>query len=389
MNLHEYQAKALFRDYGIRVPKGGAARSVSEACIWASSINSSTWVVKAQVHAGGRGKAGGVRVAHNEKEIKKIVKDLLGVHLVTEQSGQRGQPVNLVLIESTIEIKRELYLGITIDRSRSQIAIMASTQGGVGIEQIAASQADAISTTIIDPIIGLGSFQCRLIGKKLGLTTRQSESLTDMLMGLMRLFIEKDLSLLEINPLVVTRQGELLAVDAKINVDDNALFRQTDIGGWHDPGQEDEREQIARQHGFNYVALDGDIACMVNGAGLAMATMDIIKLHHGTPANFLDVGGGTTAEKVTEAFKLISADPAVKAILINIFGGIVRCDLIAEGVIKAIKQIDINVPIVVRLEGTNAEQGKQLLTDSDVAVITADDLADAAEKVIAATNKSV
>ncbi len=383
MNLHEYQAKALFREHGIPVPEGEAVDTVDAALAAARRLGGESWMVKAQVHAGGRGKAGGVKKANGEAELQAAVSALLGRRLVTAQSGPEGQPVKRVLIERPTAIARELYMGMLVDRERERIVLMASEAGGMDIEQVARETPEKILTLPIHPVAGLSGFQVRRVGFALGLGP-QIKALGPILQGLYRLFTEKDLSLVEINPLVVTAGGELLAIDAKINLDDNALYRHPDLAELRDPGQEDEREYQASLHGLNYIRLDGNIACMVNGAGLAMATMDLIKLHGGEPANFLDVGGGTSAEKVAEAFKLILSDPNVRAILVNIFGGIVRCDLIAEGIIQAVQEVELTVPVVVRLEGTNAEAGRRLLADSGLDLITAADLTEAAQRAVAA-----
>jgi len=384
MNLHEYQAKKLFAEYGIPVPPGKPAHSVKEALRNAADLKGEGWVVKAQVHAGGRGKAGGVKLAHSMGELEDIVRNMLGKQLVTKQSAPTGQPVNCVLVQSMADIAAEYYLGMVVDRASKRIAIIASSAGGMDIEEVAATQPDKILNTIIDPVLGVQGFQSRRIGYALGLNEGQQKQLHKIIKALYQLFLDKDLSLIEINPLMLNKAGNLEALDAKVSIDDNALFRQSNLEEWHDPSQEDEKESIAKRYDLNYVTLDGNIACMVNGAGLAMATMDIIKLHGGEPANFLDVGGGATAEKVAEAFKLIVSDPKVKAILVNIFGGIVRCDLIAEGIIKAVQEVGVNVPVVVRLEGTNVEAGKKILSESKLKIISADDLADAATKVVAA-----
>lgn len=384
MNLHEYQAKKLFAEYGIPAPPGKPAHSVKEALRYAAELKGEGWVVKAQVHAGGRGKAGGVKLAHSMGELEDIVRNMLGKQLVTKQSAPTGQPVNCVLVQSMADIAAEYYLGLVVDRASKRIVIIASSAGGMDIEEVAATRPDKIFNTIIDPILGVQGFQSRRIGYALGLNGDQQKQLHKIIKALYQLFLDKDLSLIEINPLMLNKAGNLEALDAKVSIDDNALFRQANLEEWHDPTQEDEKESIAKRYDLNYVTLDGNIACMVNGAGLAMATMDIIKLHGGEPANFLDVGGGATAEKVAEAFKLIVSDKKVKAILVNIFGGIVRCDLIAEGIIKAVQEVGVNVPVVVRLEGTNVEAGKKTLAESKLKIISADDLADAATKAVAA-----
>jgi succinyl-CoA synthetase beta subunit len=384
MNLHEYQAKQLFAEYGIPVPMGKPAYSIHEALANASAVKGHGWIVKAQVHAGGRGKVGGVRIAESREQLETIVHNLLGKRLVTKQSGPAGQPVNCVLVEATTDIATELYLGMLVDRASRRVVIMASQAGGMDIEEVAAKEPEKIFTVIVDPLIGLTGYQARRVAKALGLGEAQRKQLTPILSGLYRLFVDKDLSLVEINPLVVTKSGEVVALDAKINIDDNALFRQPALDQWRDPTQEDPKESYARRFDLNYVTMAGNIACMVNGAGLAMATMDIVKLHGGEPANFLDVGGGTNADKVAEAFKLIVSDGAVRAILVNIFGGIVRCDLIAEGIIKAVTQVGVKVPVVARLEGTNVKEGYALLANSGLPIITASDLDDGARKAVAA-----
>jgi succinyl-CoA synthetase beta subunit len=384
MNLHEFQAKRLFADYGLRIPVGRMVVSLAEAREAVSELGGDEWVVKAQVHAGGRGLGGGVKRVSGVEELEAAVKGMLGSRLVTHQTGTAGLPVERLLIESPCAIAQELYLGALVDRARSRVVFMASNQGGMDIEEVAAASPDKILQVAVDPVVGLQAYQCRQIGFGLGLAGEQIKELTRSMMGLYQLFMDKDLSLVEINPLVVTADGELLALDAKINLDDNALFRHQDLEELRDPSQEDPTEHKAQQFGLNYVTLDGNIGCMVNGAGLAMATMDIIKLHGGDPANFLDVGGGTTAERVAEALKLIVADSKVKAILVNIFGGIVRCDLIADGIIQAIREVGLNIPVVVRLEGTNAEQGREMLEHSGLSVVAAEGLADAAAKVVQA-----
>jgi len=384
MNIHEFQAKQLFRDYGIAVPAGSPATSVTEAVAVARGIDSDGWMVKAQVHAGGRGKAGGVKRAANVEEVEQISSALLGTHLVTHQTTSQGQPVNTLLIEATSTIARELYFGMLVDRATKRVVMMASTEGGMDIEEVAAKTPEKILTVTINPVTGLQGYQVRELGFGLDLSSDQIKALGKIMHGLYQLYREKDCSLVEINPLITTTEGALMALDAKINFDDNALYRHSDITALLDASQDDEKEHHAQQFGLNYISLDGNIGCLVNGAGLAMATMDLIKLHGGEPANFLDVGGGTSAEKVSEAFKLILSDEKVEAILVNIFGGIVRCDLIAEGIIRAVKEVGISIPVVVRLEGTNVEQGREILSQSDLSIITGDDLADAASKAVAA-----
>lgn len=383
MNLHEYQAKSLFQDYGIAILPGKPAKTPAEAVANAKSLGGEAWLVKAQVHAGGRGKAGGVKFAKTIDEVEAAARALLGTQLITQQSAPDGQPVNVVLVDSAADIAHELYLGAVVDRGTRRVTFMASLAGGMDIEEVAATTPEKIVTIGIDPVLGIQDYQCRLVGFALELNGDQRKQLTTFLKGLYRLFIDKDLSLVEINPLALLGDGSLAALDGKINVDDSALYRQS-IAEWRDPSQEDEKERKAQEFDLNYVTLDGNIACMVNGAGLAMATMDIIKLSGGEPANFLDVGGGATAERVAEAFKIIVSDSKVQAILVNIFGGIVRCDLIAEGIIQAVQEVGVNVPVVVRLEGTNVDAGKQLLADSDLAITSAENLADAAVKVVAA-----
>ncbi len=382
MNIHEYQAKALFREYGIPVPDGEIGRTVDAVVSVARELSDPPWVVKAQVHSGGRGKAGGVVIVNSPSELERAAEKLLGQNLVTVQSGEPGQPVDQLLVEKPTQIDRELYLGLLVDRARERVVLMASAAGGMDIEQVAAEHPDQLHTLYIDPVVGLQGYQCRQVIYTLGLAAH-ARAMTAIMMNLYQLFMDKDLSLVEINPLVVNEQG-LMAIDAKINFDDNALFRHKSEAALRDIRQEDAREAQAHAHGLNYVSLDGDIACMVNGAGLAMATMDIIKHCGGAPANFLDVGGGTTADKVAEAFKIILSDDKVRAILVNIFGGIVRCDLIAEGIIKAVQEVSVSVPVVVRLEGTNVDQGRALLAESQLDIISATDLGDAAEKAVAA-----
>ena len=382
MNIHEFQAKALFRDYEIPVPQGAVVTHSGQTAAVVNTLGGARWVVKAQVHAGGRGKAGGVKLVSSAVEAEAAVAGLIGQRLVTHQTGEQGQPIHDVLIELPSEIQTELYLGALVDRSRERVVFMASAAGGMDIEEVARERPEQLHTIYIDPVVGLQDYQCRQIVFALGLAPH-AKQLTRIMHNLYRLFVDKDLSLVEINPLVVTPDG-LMAIDAKINFDDNALYRHPEIAALRDIRQEDDKEARAHEHGLNYVSLDGNIACMVNGAGLAMATMDIIKLHGAEPANFLDVGGGTTADKVAEAFKIILSDAKVKAILVNIFGGIVRCDLIAEGIIKAVQEVSVSVPVVVRLEGTNVEQGRALLARSEVKIIPATDLDDAARKAVAA-----
>ncbi len=388
MNLHEYQGKQLFREYGLPVSDGVAAETPQEAAAAADVIEGDKWVVKAQVHAGGRGKAGGVKLVSSKSEIEEFAKKWLGSNLVTYQTDEKGQPVSRILVESCTAIAQELYLGAVVDRSSRRIVFMASTEGGVEIEKVAEETPEKILKAEIDPLCGAQPYQARELAFKLGLEGKQIRQFTQIFVGLARMFQEKDLALLEINPLVITEEGDLHCLDAKINIDGNAMYRHPELKDMHDPSQEDEREAHAAKWELNYVALEGNIGCMVNGAGLAMGTMDIVKLHGGKPANFLDVGGGATKERVIEAFKIILSDDAVSAVLINIFGGIVRCDLIAEGVIGAVEEVGVKVPVVVRLEGNNAELGAKVLADSGLNIIAATSLTDAAEQVVkAAGNK--
>ncbi|MCA0403250.1 MAG: ADP-forming succinate--CoA ligase subunit beta [Proteobacteria bacterium] len=383
MNLHEYQAKQLFASYGLPVPNGHVAENVEQALNAASQLSTAKWVVKAQVHAGGRGKAGGVKIVSTKEELADVVKSLLGTRLVTYQTDAKGQPVNTLLIEETCDIARELYLGAVVDRASQRVVIMASTEGGVEIEKVAHETPEKIFKVEVDPLLGVMPFQAREIGFKLELNDEQIKQFTKLMVSLGNMFVERDLSLLEINPLVVTKDGQLLCLDGKVNIDGNALYRQPELKKMRDTSQEDERENRATDWELNYIPLDGSIGCMVNGAGLAMATMDVIKLHGGEPANFLDVGGGATKERVSEALKIILSDSNVKGILVNIFGGIVRCDLIAEGILAAVKEVDVKVPVVVRLEGNNAQLGSDILNKSDLNVIAASSLTDAAKKIVA------
>ncbi|PIP79806.1 MAG: ADP-forming succinate--CoA ligase subunit beta [Gammaproteobacteria bacterium CG22_combo_CG10-13_8_21_14_all_40_8] len=383
MNLHEYQAKKLFSDFGMPVSLGIVARTVDEALVAADSIASNKWVVKAQVYAGGRGKGGGVKIVSSRNELAEAVKSMLGTNLVTPQTDEKGLPIHRVLIEAPCDIDRELYVGAVIDRETQRVVIMASTEGGVEIEKVAEETPEKIVKVVVNPMTGVLPYQCRDIAFALKLEGNQIKQFTKLLMGLGQLIIAKDLSLVEINPLVVTKQGDLLCLDAKMNIDDNALFRHPELREMHDATQEDARELRAAEWELNYIALEGDIGCMVNGAGLAMATMDIIKLHGGQPANFLDVGGGATKERVAEAFKIILSDTSVKGILVNIFGGIVRCDLIADGIIAAVKEVGITIPVVVRLEGNNAQLGAQKLAESGLNLTPAVGLTDAAKKIVA------
>ncbi len=384
MNLHEYQGKLLFAQYGLPVSKGYAVSSAKEAVEAADTIGGKEWVVKAQVHAGGRGKAGGVKLVKSKDEIKDFAAQWLGKRLVTYQTDENGQPVHKILVEACTDIDKELYLGAVLDRSSRRIVFMASTEGGVEIEKVAHETPEKILKATIDPLTGAQPYQGRELAFKLGLQGEQIKQFTNIFLGLAKLFQEKDLALIEVNPLVITKAGNLHCLDAKIAADGNALYRQPQLREMHDPTQEDEREANAAQWEINYVALEGNIGCMVNGAGLAMGTMDIIKLHGGQPANFLDVGGGATKERVTEAFKIILSDSNVKAVLVNIFGGIVRCDLIADGIISAVEEVGVKVPVVVRLEGNNAELGAKKLAESGLNIIAANGLTEAAQSVVAA-----
>ena len=384
MNLHEYQAKAVFSQYGLPVPKGVVATTASQAEEGARTLSTPKVVVKAQVHAGGRGKAGGVKLVSSPAEAAEVAGKLLGTHLVTYQTDKNGQPVNSVLVEETCNIARELYLGAVVDRSSRRVVIMASTEGGMEIEKVAHDTPEKILKVTMDPLVGIMPYQARELSFGLGLDANQMKQFTTLLVNFGKMFVEKDLSLVEVNPLVVTAEGNLLCLDGKVNVDGNALYRQPELVAMRDKSQEDAREIEASEWDLNYVSLEGNIGCLVNGAGLAMATMDIIKLSGGQPANFLDVGGGATAERVAAAFKIILSDAAVKGILVNIFGGIVRCDLIAEGIIKAVEQVKVSVPVVVRLEGNNAEKGAELINNRGLTVIAANDLGDAARKIVAA-----
>ena len=384
MNLHEYQAKQLFREYGLPVSNGFAVDTAEQAAVATEKIGGSGWVVKAQVHAGGRGKAGGVQLVDSSKEAKAFADKWLGQNLVTYQTDANGQPVNKILVEECVSIERELYLGAVIDRTTRRIVFMASTEGGVEIEKVASETPEKILKATIDPLTGPLSYQGRNLAFELGLSGAQIKQFSALFLGLSKLFIDLDLSLLEINPLVITSEGNLNCLDAKINVDGNALFRQPKLESLQDSSQDDEREARAAEWDLNYVALDGNIGCMVNGAGLAMGTMDIVQLYGGKPANFLDVGGAASKERVTEAFKIILSDKKVSAVLVNIFGGIVRCDLIAEGVIGAVNEVGVSVPVVVRLEGNNAELGREVLGKSGLNILAASSLSDAAKKAVSA-----
>ncbi len=384
MNLHEYQSKGLFAAFGIPVPSGLPAETADAAVKAAEELGGDLWVVKAQVHAGGRGKAGGVKLARTLDEVREYADDMLGIRLVTHQSGPEGLPVNVVYVETGSDIDRELYLSMLVDREVSRVAFIASAAGGMDIEQVAHDTPEKIFSVAIAPDAGLQDYQARQLAFGLELDKKQMRQFGDIVKKLYRLYIDSDASLVEVNPLITNKAGDVIALDAKINIDGNALFRQPKLLELRDESQEDEKEREAAEHDLNYVSLDGNIACMVNGAGLAMATMDLIKLHGGEPANFLDVGGGATSERVAEAFKLILSNENVAAILVNIFGGIVRCDLIAEGIISAVKEMGISVPVIVRLEGTNVDKGRQLLADTGLDIISAEDLTDAAQKVVAA-----
>ncbi len=384
MHLHEYQAKRLLAEYGVAVPAGSVADSADAAEQAARALGGRAWVVKAQVHAGGRGKAGGIRRCEDPTEVAAAARALIGTRLVTQQTGADGLPVGQVLVEAATAVARELYLAALMDRAAGRIAFMAAAAGGVDIESVAAETPEQLLLTRVDPVIGLLPWQARRLGYALGLDKAQVSALGGILGGLYRLLLDADASLAEVNPLVVTDTGELLALDAKVNLDDNALYRHGNLAALRDTSQEDPRELAAAAHQLSYIALDGDIGCMVNGAGLAMATMDLVQLHGGQPANFLDVGGGTSAERVAEAFKLILGDGRVRAVLVNIFGGIVRCDLIAEGIIAAAREVALDVPLVVRLEGTRAAEGLALLAASGLALQTASSLTDAAQQAVAA-----
>ena len=388
MNVHEYQAKALFKSFGVAVPAGELATTPAEAEDAAKRIATPVVVVKAQIHAGGRGKGGGVKLAKSPAEAKQFASQILGMTLVTHQTGPQGKLVRSVYIEAGSEIARELYLAVTLDRASESFAVIASTEGGMNIEEVAEKTPEKIHTELIDPVIGLQPYQCRKIARALKLDAPQTKKLEDFLGALFRLYLEKDCSLIEINPLVVTKSGELFALDGKLNFDDSALYRHADIAALRDPEEEDPRERAAKEIDLAYVGLDGEIGCMVNGAGLAMATLDAITVNGGRPANFLDAGGGADKEKVKEAFKLILRDENVKAILVNIFGGIVRCDLIADGVVAAAQELAVKVPLIVRLQGTNAEEGRKILSESGLNITPAETLKEAAERAVAAVKGS-
>ncbi|MDA0219131.1 MAG: ADP-forming succinate--CoA ligase subunit beta [Proteobacteria bacterium] len=384
MNLHEYQAKEILAGHGVAVPRGAVARTGEEAVAAAADLGGALWVVKAQVHAGGRGKAGGIKVCKSHQDVKAAAEALIGGTLVTHQTGPEGKPIGSVYVEEGSDIARELYLALLVDRDSSRVAVIASTEGGMDIEQVAADTPEKIVSMAIDPASGLQPFHGRRLAFALGLTGDLVKQTGKLLAAMYETFIESDASMLEINPLVVTGDNRLVVLDCKFNIDDNALFRHKDLAALRDESQEDPAEQEANKVGLNYIKLDGTIGCMVNGAGLAMATMDICKLAGGAPANFLDVGGGANKEQIASAFRIIVSDENVKAILVNIFGGIMRCDVVAEGIVAAAKELDLSVPVVVRLEGTNVEQGKKILADSGLAITPADDLADAAKKAVAA-----
>ncbi|MBB5015037.1 ADP-forming succinate--CoA ligase subunit beta [Rehaibacterium terrae] len=384
MNFHEYQAKELFAEYGIPVPAGRIARTAEEAVDAAKALGGDFWVVKAQIHAGGRGKAGGVKLCKSLDAVKEAAGAMLGTRMETYQTAGRALPVDTVLVTEANDIAKELYLSVLVDRSAKAITFIVSAEGGVEIEKVAEENPDAIHVVTVNYVQGLQPYQCRQVGFAMGLNPKQVNQLTKIMLGLFRLFNERDLSLVELNPLAIVKSGDLVALDGKINSDDNADFRQPRLVAMRDIRQEDETEVLASQHNLNYVTMDGTIGCMVNGAGLAMATMDVIKLHGGEPANFLDVGGGATKERVTEAFKLILSSDKVKAIFVNIFGGIVRCDMIAEGIVAAVKEVGVKVPVIVRLEGTNVEKGKEILKNSGLAIQPADDINDGAKKAVAA-----
>ncbi len=388
MNIHEYQAKELLKKYGVAVLKGHVAFTVDEAVKAAETLGGPVWVVKSQIHAGGRGLGGGVKVVKSIDDVRSEAKRMLGMQLVTHQTGPEGQLVKRIYIEDGCLIEKEYYLSFLIDRATSRVVIMASTEGGMDIEEVAEKHPEKIFKVVIDPVAGIQAFHARKVAFGLGLTGDAQKKCIKFVMAMYAAFVDLDASIVEINPLVVTKGGDVMALDAKMNFDDNALFRHPDVQALRDQDEEDPQEREAANWELNYVRLDGDIGCMVNGAGLAMATMDIIKLYGGAPANFLDVGGGATTERVTAAFKIILSDKKVKGILVNIFGGIMRCNVIADGIIAAAKEVSLSVPLVVRLEGTNVELGKEILAKSGLPIITADNLADAAQKVVDATRKA-
>lgn len=386
MNLHEYQAKQIFKQYGLPVSQGIACKTAEEAVEAIKQLQGEQWAIKCQVHAGGRGKAGGVKLVRNEAEVREFADKWLGKRLATFQTDANGQPVNTLYLEETCNIDRELYLGAVVDRSAQKVIFMASSAGGMNIEEVAEKTPELIHKAVIDPLTGGQGYQGRELAFKLGLKGDEVKQFADIFVKLANLFVEKDLALLEVNPLVITKEGQLLCLDAKMSIDSNALYRHPELKELQDPSQDDEREAEAEKWNLNYVALDGNIGCMVNGAGLAMGTMDIVKLYGGKPANFLDVGGGATKERVAAAFKLILSDPNVKAVLVNIFGGIVRCDLIADGVIAAVNEVGVNVPVIVRLEGTNAAQGREILANSGLSILAASSLKQAAELAVKSAN---
>ncbi|MEN2862879.1 ADP-forming succinate--CoA ligase subunit beta [Mannheimia haemolytica] len=386
MNLHEYQAKQIFKQYGLPVSQGIACKTAEEAVEAIKQLQGEQWAIKCQVHAGGRGKAGGVKLVRNEAEVREFADKWLGKRLVTFQTDANGQPVNTLYLEETCNIDRELYLGAVVDRSAQKVIFMASSAGGMNIEEVAEKTPELIHKAVIDPLTGGQGYQGRELAFKLGLKGDEVKQFADIFVKLANLFVEKDLALLEVNPLVITKEGQLLCLDAKMSIDSNALYRHPELKELQDPSQDDEHEAEAEKWNLNYVALDGNIGCMVNGAGLAMGTMDIVKLYGGKPANFLDVGGGATKERVAAAFKLILSDPNVKAVLVNIFGGIVRCDLIADGVIAAVNEVGVNVPVIVRLEGTNAAQGREILANSGLSILAASSLKQAAELAVKSAN---
>lgn len=387
LNIHEYQGKEILAKNGVSVPKGNVAFTVEEAVEGAKQLGGDVWVVKAQIHAGGRGKAGGVKVAKSLEEVKSYSESILGSTLVTHQTGPEGKEVKRLLIEEGCRIKKEYYIGLVLDRATSRIVMMASEEGGTEIEEIAEHQPEKIFKEVVDPIVGLTAFQARRLAFSINIPAKQINKAVSFMTGLYQVFVEKDCSIAEINPLVLTEEGDIMALDAKLNFDSNALYRHPDIVAYRDLEEEDPKELEASKYDLSYIALNGNIGCMVNGAGLAMATMDIVKHYGGEPANFLDVGGGATPEKVTEAFKIILSDQNVKGIFVNIFGGIMKCDVIATGIVEAAKQVSLNVPLVVRLEGTNVELGKQILQESSIDIIAAESMADGAEKIVAAVQE--
>jgi succinyl-CoA synthetase beta subunit len=388
VNIHEFQAKEILRRFGVAVPRGIVASTPEEAKEAASELGGGVCVVKAQIHAGGRGKGGGVKVAKNAEEAAAKARDMLGKNLVTHQTGPEGRQVRRVLVEQGLNIDRELYLAMVLDRAQSRVTIICSSEGGVEIEEVAAQQPEKILTETVDPVIGLAPFQCRRLAFALGIPNELAGKMVAVMQGLYRAYDECDASLAEINPLIITKEGQVMALDGKMNFDSNAFFRQKEILALRDLNEEDPREVEASKHDLSYISLDGNIACMVNGAGLAMATMDIIKLYGGEPANFLDVGGGADKEKVAQAFRILLADSRVRGVLINIFGGIMRCDVLAQGVVAAARELNVSVPLVVRMQGTNVEIGRKILADSGLAIIPAETMAEAAEKIVKAVNKT-